>query len=176
MTEPEDVGRLMRRIEDEAARMGLLVEDLLLLARLDRERPLALSRVQLPVIAGDAVHAARAVDPDRPIELEVHAGGRPLVVWGDDARLRQVVGNLLSNALTHTPPGTRVVVRLRTEPGHDTPVAVLEVADEGPGWRRSRPSGYSNGSTGSTPPVPGRPVRRSRTPGAGAARAAPASG
>src|SRR5690606_22458782 len=94
VTEPEDVGRLMRRIEDEAARMGLLVEDLLLLARLDRERPLALSRVQLPVIAGDAVHAARAVDPDRPIELEVHAGGRPLVVWGDDARLRQVVGNL----------------------------------------------------------------------------------
>lgn len=135
VTDPDDIGRLVRRIEDEAARMGLLVEDLLLLARLDRERPLDLSPVELPVVAGDAVHAARAVDPGRPIELEVCTGGQPLVVWGDDARLRQVVGNLLSNALTHTPPGTRVVVRLRTEPGAlgEGPVAVLEVADEGPG-------------------------------------------
>jgi two-component system OmpR family sensor kinase len=126
---PEEVGRLVRRIEDEAARMGLLVEDLLLLARLDRERPLEREPVELPVIVSDAVHAARAVDPDRPIELEVRLDGVPLVVEGDDARLRQVVGNLLSNGLTHTPPGTALAVRLRAEPG----VGVIEVADQGPG-------------------------------------------
>jgi two-component system OmpR family sensor kinase len=126
---PEEAARLVRRIEDEAARMGLLVEDLLLLARLDRERPLELAPVELPVIVSDAVHAARAVEPDRPISLEVRSDGVPLVVSGDDARLRQVVGNLLSNSLTHTPAGTEVTVRLRAEP----PVAVIEVADQGPG-------------------------------------------
>jgi two-component system OmpR family sensor kinase len=126
---PEEVGRLVKRIEDEASRMGLLVEDLLLLARLDQERPLQLAPVELPVIVSDAVHAARAVASDRQIELEVRSEGVPLVVEGDDARLRQVVGNLLSNAVTHTPAGTAVTVRLRAEPG----VAVLEVADQGPG-------------------------------------------
>jgi two-component system OmpR family sensor kinase len=125
----EEVARLVRRIEDEAARMGLLVEDLLLLARLDQERPLELAPVELPVIVSDAVHAARAVASDRPIELEVRSEGVPLVVHGDDARLRQVVGNLLSNAVSHTPAGTAVTVRLRAEPG----MAVLEVADQGPG-------------------------------------------
>jgi two-component system OmpR family sensor kinase len=85
--------------------------------------------VELPVIVSDAVHAARAVEPDRPISLEVHSDGVPLIVSGDDARLRQVVGNLLSNSLTHTPAGTDVAVRLRAEP----PVAVIEVADRGPG-------------------------------------------
>lgn len=126
---PEETSRLVRRIEDEASRMGLLVEDLLLLARLDQERPLEPAPVELPVIVSDAVHAARAVDPDRPIELEVHADGVPLVVEGDDARLRQVVGNLLSNALTHTPAGSPVTVRLWAEPGW----GVIEVADRGPG-------------------------------------------
>jgi two-component system OmpR family sensor kinase len=126
---PEEVGRLVRRIEDEAARMGLLVEDLLLLARLDRERPLERRPVELPVIVSDAVHAARAIDPDRPIELDVRSDGAPLVVEGDDARLRQVVGNLLSNGLTHTPPAAPVAVRLRAESG----VGVIEVADRGPG-------------------------------------------
>lgn len=126
---PDEAARLVRRIEDEAARMGLLVEDLLLLARLDRERPLAQAPVELPVVVADSVHAARAVDPDRKIELEVRANGIPLVVTGDDARLRQVVGNLLSNALTHTAAGTAVTVRLYAEPG----TAVIEVADRGPG-------------------------------------------
>jgi two-component system, OmpR family, sensor kinase len=126
---PEDVARLMRRIEDEASRMGLLVEDLLLLARLDQERPLVLAPVELPVIVSDAVHAARAVAPDRPIELEIHSDGVPLVVRGDDARLRQVVGNLLSNAVSHTPAASAVTVRLRGEP----PEAVIEVADQGQG-------------------------------------------
>lgn len=126
---PDEAGRLVRRIEDEAARMGLLVEDLLLLARLDRERPLAQSPVELPVIVSDSVHAARAVDPDRTIQLDVRANGTPLVVTGDDARLRQVVGNLLSNALTHTAAGTAVTVRLYAE----RDMAVIEVADRGPG-------------------------------------------
>jgi two-component system, OmpR family, sensor kinase len=126
---PADVARLMRRIEDEASRMGLLVEDLLLLARLDQERPLVLAPVELPVIVSDSVHAARAVAPDRPIELEVRSDGVPLVVHGDDARLRQVVGNLLSNAVSHTPAGSAVTVRLRADP----PLAVIEVADQGPG-------------------------------------------
>ena len=128
--DPEQTAGLLRRIEDEAARMGLLVEDLLLLARLDRERPIALAPVELPVLAGDAVQAARAVAPDRRIELDIEPGAGNLVVHGDDARLRQVIGNLMTNALTHTPPDASVTLRLRTEPGN---VAVVEVADTGPG-------------------------------------------
>ncbi|PWU52491.1 two-component sensor histidine kinase [Micromonospora globispora] len=128
--DPEQTAGLLRRIEDEAARMGLLVEDLLLLARLDRERPLALGPVELPLLATDAVQAARAVAPDRRIELEIEPGAGNLVVHGDDARLRQVIGNLMTNALTHTPADASVTLRLRTEPGN---LAVVEVADTGPG-------------------------------------------
>lgn len=128
--QPEETAGLLRRIEDEAARMGLLVEDLLLLARMDRERPIALAPVELPVLASDAVQAARAVDPERRIELEIEPGAGPLVVLGDDARLRQVIGNLMTNALTHTPPDASVTLRLRVEPGN---LAVVEVADTGPG-------------------------------------------
>ncbi|WFE42149.1 HAMP domain-containing sensor histidine kinase [Micromonospora sp. WMMD998] len=127
---PEQTADLLRRIEDEASRMGLLVEDLLLLARMDRERPIALAPVELPVLASDAVEAARVVDPDRRIELEREPGAGPLVVLGDDARLRQVIGNLMTNALTHTPPDAAVTLRLRAEPGN---LAVVEVADNGPG-------------------------------------------
>ncbi|WP_089155047.1 HAMP domain-containing sensor histidine kinase [Micromonospora sp. NBS 11-29] len=127
---PEQTADLLRRIEDEASRMGLLVEDLLLLARMDRERPIALAPVELPVLASDAVEAARVVDPDRPIELELEPGAGPLVVLGDDARLRQVIGNLMTNALTHTPPDAAVTLRLRSEAGN---LAVVEVADTGPG-------------------------------------------
>ncbi|MEU4790450.1 ATP-binding protein [Micromonospora tulbaghiae] len=127
---PEQTADLLRRIEDEASRMGLLVEDLLLLARMDRERPIALSPVELPVLASDAVEAARVVDPDRRIELEREPGSGPLVVLGDDARLRQVIGNLMTNALTHTPSDASVTLRLRAEAGN---LAVVEVADTGPG-------------------------------------------
>ncbi|BCJ60468.1 HAMP domain-containing sensor histidine kinase [Micromonospora endophytica] len=127
---PEQTSDLLRRIEDEAARMGLLVEDLLLLARLDRERPLSLAPVELPVLAADAVQAARAMAPDRRIELEIEPGSGPLVVRGDDARLRQVIGNLMTNALRHTPPEAAVTLRLRGEPDN---LAVIEVADTGPG-------------------------------------------
>ena len=124
---PDEVPRLMRRIEDEGARMGLLVDDLLLLARLDEERPLAREPVDLVRIAADAVHDARAVDPAREVRLEVGEG--TYEVAGDEPRLRQVVANLVGNALRHTPDGTPVEVRLRTGGGD----AVVEVADHGPG-------------------------------------------
>ncbi|GIG02178.1 putative sensor histidine kinase PhoR [Catellatospora citrea] len=126
---PEETASLVKRIEDESRRMGLLVDDLLLLARMDQERPLRPAPVELRVLAVEAVQAARVMDPARPIELVVAPDAGHLVVAGDDARLRQVIGNLMSNALAHTPPGTRVQLRLRSESGQ----AVLEVADDGPG-------------------------------------------
>jgi len=125
--EPEQADKLVRRIEEEAARMGLLVEDLLLLARLDQERPLIPVELDLRVITGDAVTAARAMAPDREITLENPTG--PVTVLADESRLRQVVGNLMANALTHTPAGTPVLLRLRAEGDQ----AVIEVADRGPG-------------------------------------------
>jgi signal transduction histidine kinase len=129
----DDVRRLMERIEAEGARMGLLVEDLLLLARLDQQRPLAFAPVDLAGIAGDAVHDAKAVQPDRPIALHLDESLTDVpVVRGDEGRLRQVVGNLVTNALTHTPAGTRVTVTVAQAPD-DADVLVLRVADEGPG-------------------------------------------
>jgi two-component system OmpR family sensor kinase len=125
---PEETAALLKRIEDEASRMGLLVEDLLLLARLDRERPLTFAPVEVPVIVSDAVTAARAVAPDRQITLDIQ-GDTPLAVYGDESRLRQVVGNLMTNALTHTPSGTPVTARVYAEP----PYAVIDVIDAGPG-------------------------------------------
>ncbi len=127
--EPEQVDRLVKRIEDEAARMGLLVEDLLLLARLDEERPLDRTPVELRVPAVDAVSAARAVAPDRDVALEVAEGAGELTVLADESRLRQVIGNLMTNALTHTPPGTPVRLRLDSA----GPNAILEVIDSGDG-------------------------------------------
>ena len=127
---PEDTAKLVRRIEDEAARMGLLVEDLLLLARLDRERPIELAPVELPVLAMDAVQAARATAPQRRIEVDVRESPEKLVAYGDDARLRQVIGNLLTNALVHTPPDASVTLSLYPESGNQ---AVIEISDTGPG-------------------------------------------
>jgi two-component system OmpR family sensor kinase len=126
--EPAETEALLKRIEDEASRMGLLVEDLLLLARLDEERPLSVAPLDLRVIANDAVVAARAVAPDRDIALELERD-EAITVNGDESRLRQVVGNLVTNALTHTPSGTPVALRLRVD-GSD---ALIEVADAGPG-------------------------------------------
>jgi signal transduction histidine kinase len=129
----EDVARLMQRIEAEGTHMGLLVEDLLLLARLDQQRPLTFAPVDLAGIAGDAVHDAKAVQPDRPIVLHLDESLTDVpVVRGDDGRLRQVVGNLVTNALTHTPAGTRVTVTVGEAPD-DPAVLVLRVADEGQG-------------------------------------------
>jgi signal transduction histidine kinase len=129
----EDVARLMQRIETEGARMGVLVEDMLLLARLDQQRPLTITPVDLAEIAGDAVHDARAVQPDRPVALHLDESLTDVpVVLGDDGRLRQVVGNLVTNALTHTPPDARVTVSLAEDA--DAPgMVVLRVADTGPG-------------------------------------------
>jgi two-component system OmpR family sensor kinase len=128
VSEPAELDRVMRRVEDEAARMGLLVEDLLLLARLDQQRPLQREPVDLLELARDAVHDAAAIDPQRSVSLEVMAGEPPVVI-GDDARLRQVFGNLVTNALTHTPSGTPVVVRVGTFGAE----AVVEVVDSGAG-------------------------------------------
>jgi two-component system OmpR family sensor kinase len=129
----EDVRRLMERIEAEGSRMGLLVEDLLLLARLDQQRPLTFAPVDLAGIAGDAVHDAKAVQPDRPIALRLDDSLTDVpVVLGDEGRLRQVVGNLVTNALTHTPPGTRVTLTVAQD-AVDPDRLVLQVADEGPG-------------------------------------------
>ena len=125
--EPQQLSLAMRRIEDEAARMGVLVDDLLLLARLDHGRTLESNPVDLSRLVDDAVADARAVEPDRPITVE--RPDRPLVVPGDDVRLHQVVANLLANARVHTPPGTPVTVSLALENGD----AVVAVADQGPG-------------------------------------------
>ncbi|GGM83066.1 hypothetical protein GCM10010106_32170 [Thermopolyspora flexuosa] len=123
---PADLAKTMDRIESEARRMGVLVDELLLLARLDQGRPLDRAPLDLTGLAADAVAAARAVDPERPLTL--HAG-TPLPVQGDAVRLRQLLDNLLANVRDHTPPGTPATVTLRAE--HDS--AVIEVRDEGPG-------------------------------------------
>lgn len=130
---PDDLDRIMHRVESEAARMGLLVEDLLLLARLDQQRPMDMRRVDLLTLAADSVQDARMIAPDRTIDLTV-APGSAFLVNGDEARLRQVIGNLMSNALTHTPPGTEIRVSVSSgKLGSGTPAAVLTVADSGPG-------------------------------------------
>jgi len=108
---PEDMDHLMGRVEAEATRMGLLVEDLLTLARLDQQRPVTKAPVDLLTLAADAVQDARIVSPGRPIDLVV-APGTAFLVDGDEPRLRQVLGNLVNNALTHTPPGTPVRVKI----------------------------------------------------------------
>jgi two-component system, OmpR family, sensor kinase len=128
-----DVRRLMARIEDEAKRMGLLVEDLLMLARLDQQRPLAQNPVDLLAVAADTVHDAQAVNPSRSIRLDVGRTDPPPIVTGDEPRLRQILGNLMANAVQHTPDGTPVTVGLTVDTTEDIPIVVLTVADEGPG-------------------------------------------
>jgi two-component system, OmpR family, sensor kinase len=129
-----DLDRIMQRVEQESARMGVLVEDMLLLARLDQQRPLERRPVDLLSLAGDAVQDARIIAPDRPIELKVESAAAFLVL-GDEVRLRQVIGNLMSNALTHTPDGTPVTVRILAGPRQPVPSVVLDVTDQGPGLR-----------------------------------------
>jgi two-component system, OmpR family, sensor kinase len=123
---PDDLASVMRRIEQEGKRMGELVEELLLLARLDQGVPLEREPVDLSAVVDAAVDAARAADPKRPIDVDAQ---RPLIVVGAESRLRHVVDNLLTNARVHTPTGTPVHLRLAAEDDE----VVLEVADEGPG-------------------------------------------
>jgi two-component system, OmpR family, sensor kinase len=155
-----ELDRIMRRVEQESSRMGVLVEDMLLLARLDQQRPLEQHTVDMLTLAADAVHDARVVAPDRSINLTVGAGAALLVI-GDEVRLRQVIGNLMSNALNHTPDETGIEVRVRlgsldewraaaaaaaaaTTPGRPAvavavpdvqpfPAVVFEIADQGTG-------------------------------------------
>jgi two-component system, OmpR family, sensor kinase len=135
---PQDLDRIMRRLEAEASRMGLLVEDLLTLARLDQQRPLNLAPVDLLALAGDAVQDARMVAPGRPIDLSV-APGAAFLVDGDEPRLRQVIGNLVNNALTHTPPDTPVRVKIASgNLDNGAPAVVLDVEDDGPGMERDQ--------------------------------------
>jgi two-component system OmpR family sensor kinase len=108
-----ELDRIMRRVEGESARMSVLVEDMLLLARLDQQRPLEQQTVDMLTLAADAVHDARMVAPDRNISLSVGSGAALLVI-GDEVRLRQVVGNLVNNAVTHTPEGSPIEVRVRS--------------------------------------------------------------
>jgi two-component system OmpR family sensor kinase len=122
---PQDLARSMSGISRESERMSLLVEDLLLLARLDEGRPLAQEPVDLAQVVGEAVDAARIVDHDRPIDVAVE----PATVIGDRDRLRQVVDNLFANVRSHTPPGTKVAVGLHPVDGR----VELSVSDTGPG-------------------------------------------
>ncbi|MFG2192879.1 sensor histidine kinase [Streptomyces sp. NPDC048639] len=146
----QDITGLLDGIETEGRRMRLLVEDLLLLARLDQERPQASEPVDLVPLAVDALATARATEPDRPLRLDLPPDGnsdsdsegengegsegedgpQPTVV-GDDVRLARVLTNLVSNALRHTPVGTPVTVRIGTD--EEAGQAVVEVADSGPG-------------------------------------------
>jgi two-component system OmpR family sensor kinase len=108
---PDELDRLMGRVESEATRMGVLVEDLLTLARLDQQRPLNRTPVDLLTLAADAVQDARVVQPGRPIDLIV-APGTAFLIDGDEPRLRQVLANLVNNAITHTPAGTPIRVKI----------------------------------------------------------------
>jgi two-component system, OmpR family, sensor kinase len=124
---PEDLTKAMRAIEDEAARMGILVEDLLLFARLDDGRPLERAPVALDDLAEAAVDAARVIEPDRTFSFEVSE--RPLLVAGDRDRLRQALDNLLTNIREHTPPGSPAYLSLTAIDDE----LVLTVEDAGPG-------------------------------------------
>ncbi|MET0424707.1 MAG: HAMP domain-containing sensor histidine kinase [Actinoplanes sp.] len=143
----------MSRIEGEAGRMGVLVEDMLMLARLDRQRPPALRPVDLLEIAADTIRDAHARVPERTVLLSGLADDddtfEPATVLGDEHGLRQVAANLVANALQHTPVNSKVTVRVGRSPvrtpspasvlsgpgpsGVSTALAVFEVTDDGPG-------------------------------------------
>ena len=153
LREPGQIDQAMRRLSDEGRRMGALVDDLLLLARLDQQRPLERRPVRLDRLGADGVADSRVIDPTHPITLDAS----PVTVEGDELRLRQVVANLVANARVHTPPGTAIKVSVTVDGG----VARLEVADDGPGmapevvahvferfYRGDRARGRSTGGSG----------------------------
>jgi two-component system, OmpR family, sensor kinase len=126
LADGDELDDAMRRTEQEAIRMGTLVDDLLHLARLDQGRPLEAEPVDLVALAQDAARDARAVDPARPIAAVTDGA---LVVRGDESRLRQVIANVVGNALVHTPSGSAVDIRTAREGDR----AVLSIIDHGPG-------------------------------------------
>lgn len=144
---PDDLARAMSRIESEAGRMSVLLEEMLMLARLDQGRPLTLTRVDLLALAAEAVAAARVVDPERAWRLD----GRAATVDGDELRLRDLLDNLLANVRQHTPAGTPVCVSVHP----DGDLAVLEVRDRGPGLPPGPPEQvferFFRGETGRAP-------------------------
>jgi len=121
----------MTRIESEANRMGTLVDDLLLLARLDQGRPLLHEPVDISRLAAEAAADLAITNPDHPLSIDLPS--QPTYVLGDEDRLRQVLANLLANAVQHTPEGTQVEVEVRSEADH----VQLRVTDEGPGIQPS---------------------------------------
>ncbi|MFG1688631.1 ATP-binding protein [Nonomuraea sp. NPDC049269] len=127
----EDLAKIMTRIESTASHMGVLVDELLLLADLDEGRLLESGPVDLTGLAAEALEAARAVEPTRPLRLMTGHG--ELLVRGDRTRLRQLLDNLLANVRTHTPAGTPATITVRTDGGADIREVVVEVRDEGPG-------------------------------------------
>ncbi|GLY00723.1 MULTISPECIES: ATP-binding protein [Actinoplanes] len=124
---PPEISHVLTRVESEAKRMTALVEDLLLLARLDAGRPLAQDPVDLTMLAVDATSDAHAAGPRHYWQLDLPE--EPVTVIGDGARLHQVVANLLANARTHTPEGSTVTVKVGAMPN----AAVVQVIDNGPG-------------------------------------------
>ncbi|WP_411375606.1 sensor histidine kinase [Arthrobacter sp. MPF02] len=135
LTTDEDVATAMGRIESEAKRMGSMVEDLLLLARLDEQRPLQQKPVDLQLLAHDAVVDTQASDRSRVISLTGLDGGpaAPAPVLGDEAKLRQVVGNLVGNALRYTPPGSPIELAVGVRMADGQARSIIEVRDHGPG-------------------------------------------
>jgi two-component system OmpR family sensor kinase len=123
---PEDLARVMKGIRQETSRMGSLVEDLLLLARLDERLPMEVEPLDLVALAGEAIESAGTVGPEWPVRL---VADHPVEIRGDRRRLRQVLDNLLANVRSHTPPGTETTVTIRDDGNY----AVCEVADNGPG-------------------------------------------
>ncbi|MFB9732867.1 sensor histidine kinase [Ornithinimicrobium kibberense] len=184
---PSEVPGAMRRIEDEATRMSRLVEDLLTLTRLDSEPPMSPTRVDLTVLASDTVQDARVRTPDRTVRLVALEDGErsaSCVVVGEDGALRQVLTNLVANALTHTPAGTPVEVAVGRVDG----TVAVEVRDHGPGldddaaqraferfYRADRSRSRASGGTGLGLAIVaaivarhGGSVRHRPTPGGGA--------
>jgi two-component system OmpR family sensor kinase len=126
ITDEDGRRKALARVEEEATRMGGLVDDLLLLARLDQGRPLEVTGVDLRAVFANAIADALTVDPDRPIELEAK---ELIMVAGDRDRLNQVAHNLVRNCLEHTPPGSAITVRVTRH----APFGVAQVIDAGPG-------------------------------------------